>query len=159
MSNAQIDFRNDTYQYQFRTIGEDSPNLTDDPNWDIVNTDLLQYAATININGPDVLPPVEAASFILTSASTSLLGMRVWQASTDTLVNPLEVPTTSNPTELLRLLQNRIITPEDVLYFEFETAPESTEETYVYSYASWNAITQPENAPVFDVSIDLGGLS
>ena len=156
MSNARIDFRNDTYQYQFRTIGEDAPNVSDDPNWDIVNTDLLRYSATMITDGPAVIPPVETASFILTTTSPAITGVRVWQARTDTLVDPLEAPTTSNPNELLRLLQNRIIYPEDVMYFDVD--PEYTGDTYVYSYASWNQVSQPLIADIFNVSIDLGGL-
>ena len=155
---TQIDFRNDTYKYYYRTIGEDTPSLSNDPNWDIVNTDMLQFAGTINMDGPDILTPLEGASFILTATNPqTVTGVRIWQARTDTLVDPLTPPTTSNPNELLKLLQNRMIYPEDVMYFE--VVPEAVGEAYVFSYASWNEISVPTNAEEFSVSIDLGGLS
>ncbi len=155
MSNAQINFRNDTYQYQFRTIGEDSPNISDDPNWDVVNTDLLQYAATIKPNAPGLPQPLEAASFILNDVSKEVTGMRVYQDRTGKLVNPLEVPTTSNPQQLLELLNNRIVYKEDVVYFE--TTPESAGDTYIFTYIPWNAISQP-TLPELEMSVDLAGV-
>jgi hypothetical protein len=154
---AQINFKKDIYNYAFRTIGEDAPNVSDDPNWDIVNIDLLRYSATMITDGPAVIPPVETASFVLTTTSPAITGVRVWQARTDTLVDPLEKITTSNPSELIRIMQNRVVYQEDVMYFDVD--PEYTGDTYVYSYASWNQVSQPLIADIFNVSIDLGGIS
>lgn len=153
IDEAQVSFKKDIYDYAFRTIGEDAPNVSDDPNWDIVNLDLLRYSGTMITDGPAVIPPVATASFVLTTTSPAITGVRVWQARTDTIVDPLEPITTSNPAEIIRILENRVIYSEDVMYFEVD--PDYTGDTYVYSYASWNQVSQPLIADIFNVSIDL----
>jgi len=153
ISNAQIKFRNDTYDYSFVTIGEDSPNVSDDPNWDVINTDLLEYTATIVPDGPALLPPVESASYVLNTTFAATDSMRVYQARNDRLVDPLTPPTSSNPTQLLELLQNRLIYEEDVVY---TTVKEGyVGPTDLWTYIPWNGINPPDNPPPLTLTVTL----
>ena len=153
ISDARIRFRQDTYDYQFRTIGQDAPNVSDDPNWDVINTDLLEYTATIADNAPALLPPVEGASFILNTTFPVVESMQIWQSRTDTLVDPLTPPTTSNPQELLRLLQNRIIYEDDIVYTQ--TKEGYVGQTDLFTYLPWNELNPPDNPPPLTLSVNL----
>lgn len=152
IDEASLTFRNSVSDYTFRTIGTEVPSLTNDPNWDVVNTDLLDYAATIIPTGPDVLPPSETAAMILCSTSEAITGIRVWQARNERFVNPIEPITTSNPAEIIRLLEQRIIYEEDVLYFQVK--PEVQGDTYIYAYANYNALTL-ESTIYKQVTVDI----
>jgi len=134
--------------YNFVTVGEND-NISSDDNFEIINTSLLDYQVTIAPTSPYVAQGF--TNFVITGTYDS--GLRVWDDHTDSWVNPATPPTTSNPTELLRLMELRIIEEGDVVMWE---APEgSTGSTPVFDYVGWNPVTQ-QATPISTVFAELG---
>ena len=77
----------------------------------------------------------------------------IWDVSEQRWNDPTEVPTSSNPQELLRLLQQRIVEEGDMLYWT--PVEGSSETTPIFDYVTWNTVTN-EASPLETLFAELG---
>ena len=133
IKSAKIGMRGrPNYKYEFVTLND---NVSDDDNFQVINTGLLQYQVTVSADSPLVGQGFDSMILIESFAEDIM----IWDAEHQRWHDPLELPTSSNPRELLRLLDQRIIEEGDVVYVT--VGEDVSGSTPLFSYIGWNPIT------------------
>ena len=128
--------------YNFVTIASD---LSQDSNFKVTRITPSMYQVDVK--------PIAIANTVFIINQVYGDGLMIWDVSEQQWNDPTELPTSSNPRELLKLLQKRVVEEGDILYW---TPTEgSSETTPIFSYVTWNRITY-ESSPLKILFAELG---
>ena len=141
IKSAKVTFQGrPNHSYNFVTLGDEDPNISEDPNFDIVNVDLLNYQVNVSEMSPIILAGYD--SFVVTYVYGPNYGqgsLFAWDTVTEEWRDVSTPPTTGNPAELLELLQLRLVDADDILYWKAPS--DATGDTPVFDYVGWNSTT------------------